>query len=146
MPEVEDLTMHLSELIGIKTAEHLLIKLRSGELEYISKRFDRLKSEKLHLEDMAQITEMLTERKYSSPMEKVGKAILKHSDYAGNDVIRFFQLTLFCFITGNADMHLKNFSLLTNLDGKIILSPAYDLLSTKILYKELIEQRLDRLK
>ncbi len=43
-------------------------------------------------------------------------------------------------------MHLKNFSLLTNLDGKIILSPAYDLLSTKILYKELIEQRLDRLK
>ncbi|MCZ2268730.1 MAG: HipA domain-containing protein [Ignavibacteriales bacterium] len=146
MPEVEDLTMHLSELIGIKTAEHLLIKLRSGELAYISKRFDRLKSEKLHLEDMAQITEMLTERRYSSPMEKVGKAILKHSDYAGNDVIRFFQLTLFCFITGNADMHLKNFSLLTNLDGKIILSPAYDLLSTKILYKELIEQRLDRLK
>lgn len=146
MPEVEDLTMHLSELIGIKTAGHLLIKLRSGELAYISKRFDRLKSEKLHLEDMAQITEMLTERRYSSPMEKVGKAILKHSDYAGNDVIRFFQLTLFCFITGNADMHLKNFSLLTNLDGKIILSPAYDLLSTKILYKELIEQRLDRLK
>ncbi|MBW7843411.1 MAG: HipA domain-containing protein [Ignavibacteriaceae bacterium] len=77
---------------------------------------------------------------------KSWKAILKHSDYAGNDVIRFFQLTLFCFITGNADMHLKNFSLLTNLDGKIILSPAYDLLSTKILYKELIEQRLDRLK
>lgn len=146
MPEVEDLTMHLSELIGIKTAEHLLIKLRFGELAFISKRFDRLKSEKLHLEDMAQITEKLTERKYSNPMEKVGKAILKHSDYAGNDVIRFFQLTLFCFITGNADMHLKNFSLLTNLDGKIILSPAYDLLSTKILYKELIEQRLDRLK
>ncbi|MFZ2863600.1 MAG: HipA domain-containing protein [Ignavibacteriaceae bacterium] len=73
MPEVEDLTMHLLELIGIKTAEHLLIKLRSGELAYISKRFDRLKSEKLHLEDMAQITEMLTERRYSSPMEKVGK-------------------------------------------------------------------------
>lgn len=146
MPEVEDLTMHLSELIGIKTAEHLLIKLRFGELAFISKRFDRLKSEKLHLEDMAQITEKLTERKYSNPMEKVGKAILKHSDYAGNDVIRFFQLTLFCFITGNADMHLKNFSLLTNLDGKIILSPAYDLLSTKILYKELIEQKLDRLK
>jgi serine/threonine-protein kinase HipA len=136
MPEMEDLTMHLSDLMGIKTAEHSLIRLKSGELAYISKRFDRLKSSKLHLEDMAQITEMLTERKYSSSIEKVGKAILKYSDYAGNDAIRFFELTLFCFITGNADMHLKNFSLLKNLDGEITLSPAYDLLSTKILMPE----------
>ena len=136
MPEVEDLTMHLSDLMGIKTAEHSLIRLKSGELAYISKRFDRLKSSKLHLEDMAQITEMLTERKYNGSMEKVGKAILKHSDYAGNDVIRFFELTLFCFITGNADMHLKNFSLLKNIDNEITLSPVYDLLSTKILMPE----------
>jgi serine/threonine-protein kinase HipA len=136
MPEVEDLTMHLSELLGIKTAQHSLIRLKSGELAYISKRFDRVKSSKLHLEDMAQITEMLTERKYNGSMEKVGKAILKYSDYAGNDAIRFFELTLFCFITGNADMHLKNFSLLKNLDRDIMLSPAYDLLSTKILMPE----------
>jgi serine/threonine-protein kinase HipA len=136
MPEVEDLTMHLSELLGIKTAEHSLIRLKSGELAYISKRFDRLKSSKLHLEDMAQITEILTERKYSGSMEKVGKAILKYSDYSGNDALRFFELTLFCFITGNADMHLKNFSLLKNLDKEITLSPAYDLLSTKILMPE----------
>jgi len=136
MTEIEDLTMHLSDLMGIKTAEHSLIRLKSGELAYISKRFDRLKSSKLHLEDMAQITEMLTERKYNGSMEKVGKAILKHSDYAGNDVIRFFELTLFCFITGNADMHLKNFSLLKNIDNEITLSPVYDLLSTKILMPE----------
>ena len=136
MPEVEDLTMHLAELVGIKTAEHSLIRLKSGELAYINKRFDRLKSSKLYLEDMAQITEILTERKYSGSMEKVGKAILKYSDYSGNDAIRFFELTLFCFITGNADMHLKNFSLLKNLDGEITLSPAYDLLSTKILMPE----------
>ncbi len=136
MPEVEDLTMHLAEQAGLKTAEHSLIRLKSGELAYISKRFDRLKSSKLHLEDMAQITEMLTERKYSGSMEKVGKAILKYSDYAGNDAIRFFELTLFCFIMGNADMHLKNFSLLTNEDNEVTLSPAYDLLSTKILMPE----------
>lgn len=136
MPEVEDLTMHLAEQAGLKTAEHSLIRLKSGELAYISKRFDRLKSSKLHLEDMAQITEMLTERKYSGSMEKVGKAVLKYSDYAGNDAIRFFELTLFCFIMGNADMHLKNFSLLTNEDNEVTLSPAYDLLSTKILMPE----------
>jgi serine/threonine-protein kinase HipA len=136
MPEIEDLTMHLSDLMGIKTAEHSLIRLKSGELAYISKRFDRFKSSKLHLEDMAQITEMLTERKYSGSMEKVGKAILKYSDYPGNDAIRFFELTIFCFITGNADMHLKNFSLLKNIDNEITFSPAYDLLSTKILMPE----------
>lgn len=136
MPEVEDLTMLLAELVGIKTAKHSLIRLKSGELAYISKRFDRLKSIKLHLEDMAQITEMLTERKYSGSMEKIGKTILKYSDYSGNDAIRFFELTLFSFITGNADMHLKNFSLLTNEEDEVTLSPAYDLLSTKILMPE----------
>lgn len=67
-------------------------------------------------------------------MEKVGKAILNYSSFAGNDVIRFFELTLFCFLTGNTDMHLKNFSLLTDED--VVLSPAYDLLSTALLLPE----------
>lgn len=133
MPELEDLTMHLSELLNINTAEHSLIKLKSGELAYISKRFDRHKDGKLHVEDMAQLTGTLTENKYRSSMEKVGKAILKYSSYPGIDAIRFFELTLFSFITGNSDMHLKNFSLIRNEDDEIMLSPAYDLLSTKLL-------------
>ncbi len=133
MPEIEDLTMHLASLLKIQTAEHSLIRLKSGELGYISKRFDRMKKEKLHLEDMAQLTGNLTERKYNSSMEKIGKTLLKYSDYSGNDAIRLFELTLFCFITGNSDMHLKNFSLIRNEENEILLSPAYDLLSTKLL-------------
>lgn len=133
MPELEDLTMHLSELLNINTAEHSLVKLQSGELAYISKRFDRTKNEKLHVEDMAQLIGVLTENKYRSSMEKVGKAILKYSSYPGIDAIRFFELTLFSFITGNSDMHLKNFSLIRNEDDEIMLSPAYDHLSTKLL-------------
>lgn len=133
MPELEDVTMHLSELMNIKTAEHSLIKLKSGEAAYISKRFDRTKNEKLHVEDIAQLTGTLTENKYRSSMERVGKAILKYSSYPGIDAIRFFELTLFSFITGNSDMHLKNFSLIRNEDDEIMLSPAYDLLSTKLL-------------
>ena len=133
MPEIEDLTMHLAEIMKIKTADHSLIRLKSGELGYINKRFDRTKSGKLHQEDMAQLTGNLTERKYNSSMEKVGRAVLKYSDYSGNDAIRLFELTLFSFLTGNTDMHLKNFSLLRNEDDEIILSPAYDLLSTKLL-------------
>jgi len=133
MPELEDLTMHLSELLNINTAEHSLVKLKSGELAYISKRFDRIKNGKLHAEDMTQLTGTLTENKYRSSMEKVGKAILKYSNYPGIDAIRFFELTLFSFITGNSDMHLKNFSIIRNEDDEIMLSPAYDLLSTKLL-------------
>lgn len=133
MPEVEDLTMHLAEEFGIKSADHSLIRLKSGELAYISKRFDRVKSGKLHVEDMAQLTETLTERKYFGSMEKIGKTILRYSSFSGNDAIRFFELTLFCFLTGNADMHLKNFSLLTDEENFISLSPAYDLLSTSLL-------------
>jgi serine/threonine-protein kinase HipA len=136
MPENEDLTMHLAELLKIKTASHSLIRLNSGELGYISKRFDRTKNEKLHLEDMAQLSGELTERKYSGSLEKVGKVILKYSQYSGNDILRLFELVLFCFITGNADMHLKNFSLLRNEEDEILLSPGYDLLSTKLLIPE----------
>lgn len=133
MPELEDLTMHLSELLNIKTSEHSLAKLKSGEIAYISKRFDRIKNRKLHVEDMAQLTETLTENKYRSSMEKVGKTILKCSSYPGIDALRLFELTLFSFITGNSDMHLKNFSLIRNEDDEIILSPAYDLIPTKLL-------------
>jgi len=133
MPELEDVTMHMSELLNIKTAKHSLIKLKSGELAYISKRFDRPKNRKLHVEDMAQLTGTLTENKYRSSMEKIGKAILKYSSNPGIDAIGYFELALFSFLSGNSDMHLKNFSLIRNEDDEIMLSPAYDLLSTKLL-------------
>jgi len=133
MPEIEDVTMHLAELLKIKTATHSLIRLKSGELGYLSKRYDRLKNKKLHVEDMAQLTGNLTERKYSGSMEKISKIISKYSDYSGNDLLKLFELTLFCYLTGNADMHLKNFSLLINEEEEVILSPAYDLVATKLL-------------
>lgn len=136
MPELEDLTMHLAEIVNIKSAEHSLIKLADGKLAYISKRFDRIKNDKLHVEDMAQLTGTLTENKYRGSMEKIGKTILQFSDYSGLDVIKFFEIALFSFITGNSDMHLKNFSLLRDKDDEIIMSPAYDLISTKLLIPE----------
>lgn len=132
MPENEDLTMHLSKLFGIPTAEHSLIRLKSGEPAYLTKRFDRSKGDKLALEDLCQLTETLTEDKYRSSMEKVGKHIAKYSTRPGLDLIHFFEVALFCFLTGNADMHLKNFAMLTTAEGEVILSPAYDLLNTKM--------------
>ncbi|MDR6564662.1 MULTISPECIES: HipA domain-containing protein [unclassified Arcicella] len=132
LPENEDLTMNLAALCDIKTAEHTLIRLISGELAYLAKRFDRKKGKKIHVEDLCQLTETLTEHKYRASMEKVGKTIKKFSTNAGLDVISFFEISVFCFLTGNADMHLKNFSLMSNEMGEIQLSPAYDLLSTKL--------------
>src|ERR1035437_2811540 len=140
MPEIEDLTMHLAVLLKIKTAEHAMVRLKSGEMAYFTKRFDRTKNGKLPLEDMAQLTSTLTENKYRGSMEKIGKIIKQYSSYPGVDLITFYELTLFSFITGNADMHLKNFSLLTNQENEIMLSPAYDLLSTKLLIRDDTEE------
>jgi serine/threonine-protein kinase HipA len=132
LPENEDLTMRLAALFGIETAEHSLIRLKTGELAYITKRFDRVNGQKLPLEDMCQLTETLTSQKYRSSMEKVGRTINRFSTNPGIDKLAFFTLTLFSYLSGNADMHLKNFSLLTTQTNRIRLAPAYDLLSTKL--------------
>ena len=66
-------------------------------------------------------------------MEKVARMVLKYCTNSGLDAVRLFELTIFCFLTGNSDMHLKNFSLLHYPDGEIGLSPAYDLLPTNLL-------------
>ena len=132
LPEVEDLTMHLAQLAKIKTAPHSLIRLRSGNLAYVTKRIDRTKQGKLAMEDMCQLTERLTEDKYHGSYEQIGKVIQMHSVTPGLDLVNFFELVLFSFLTGNADMHLKNFSLLDQPGVGMTLSPAYDLVNTAL--------------
>lgn len=137
MPVVEDATMHMATVAGITTAKHGLIKLRSGELAYVTKRFDRAKKKKkIAMEDFCQLSEMLTADKYDTSTEKAGKVIWKYSSQPGLDAISFFDINVFSFLTGNSDMHLKNFSLIQNELSEITLSPAYDLLSTKLLFAE----------
>lgn len=130
MPANEHVTMRIAESFGIRTVPSSLIRLASGELSYITKRVDRTKTgEKIHMIDMFQITEAYD--KYKSSMEKIGKAL---HDYSGNtqlDKIFFFDLVLFSFLTGNNDMHLKNFSMIEGPSGWV-LSPAYDLLNVSI--------------
>ena len=132
LPEVEDLTMHLADLAKIKTVPHSLIRLKTGNLAYLTKRIDRHKKGKLAMEDMCQLTERLTEDKYHGSYEQIGKTILKYSATPGLDVVNFFELLLFSFITGNADMHSKNFSLLEQPGLGMTLSPAYDLVNTAL--------------
>ena len=132
LPEVEDLTMHLASLAKIKVVPHSLIRLASSNLAYITKRIDRKDKEKLHMEDMCQLTERITEDKYHGSYEQVAKTILKYSSNPGLDLVNFFEQVLFCFLTGNADMHLKNFSLIQEPGNGFLLSPAYDMVSTAL--------------
>ena len=130
MPENEHLTMKIAELLGIQTVISSLIRLKSGELSYITKRIDRTeKSEKIHMLDMFQITEAFD--KYRSSMEKVGKAVIEHSSNTLLDVLRLYEVVIFTYITGNNDMHLKNFSLILK-DENWGFAPAYDLLNVQL--------------
>ena len=122
--------MRIAEAFGIRVVPSSLIRLASGELAYITKRIDRTdKGEKIHMLDMFQITEAFD--KYKSSMEKVGKAIHNYSANTSLDKVLFIELSVFCFLTGNNDMHLKNFSMIESPSGWI-LAPAYDLLNVSI--------------
>jgi len=137
MSVLEDVTMHMAKVCGLKVAKHGLLQLKSGELAYVTKRFDRpKKNRKIAVEDFCQLSELLTESKYNTSTEKAGKIILQYSSNPGLDVIAFFDLILFSFITGNSDMHLKNFSLMRSDDNEFVLAPFYDLLATKLLMPE----------
>ncbi len=130
MPENEHLTMRIAEAFGIQVVPSSLVRLATGELSYITKRIDRTESgDKIHMIDMFQITEAFD--KYKSSIEKVGKAIEIYSQNTMLDKIFFFELVVFCFLTGNNDMHLKNFSMIESSVGWV-LAPAYDLLNVAI--------------
>lgn len=136
LPENEDLTMHMAEAAGIKTVPHSLIRFADGELCYITRRIDRTKKgAKIAMEDMCQLSERLTEDKYKGSYERIAKLIRKHSSAPLLDVINFWEVVLFSWLTGNADMHLKNFSLFRPSDD-YMLTPAYDLLSTALAMPE----------
>ena len=132
LPEIEDLTMHLAEISGVATVPHSLIRMKSGNLAYITKRVDRSGNEKIHMEDMCQLTERLTEHKYNGSYEQIGKAIMKYSSNPGLDVVNFYEQVVFSFLTGNADMHLKNFSLLKDPEMGYILCPSYDMVASAL--------------
>lgn len=141
LPELEDLTMHLAELAKIKVVPHSLIRFADGELCYITRRIDRTSTGgKLPMEDMCQLSERLTEHKYKGSYEQITNIIKKYSSAPVLDLTNFWELVLFSWITGNADMHLKNFSLYSLRQNQYMLTPAYDLLSTALVMPEDTEE------
>ena len=130
LPELEDLTMKMAEAANIRTARHTLIRLADGELGYLTRRMDRgHHGEKISMLDMCQLTNRLTEHKYYGTYQQLAETLKKYSSAPMLDVQRFWEVVLFSWITGNSDMHCKNFSLLDSGGGEYVLSPAYDLLA-----------------
>ena len=137
LPEIEDLSMHLAEIARIPVVPHALICFADGELNYITRRIDRTKDgKKLPMEDMCQLSGKLTEQKYQGSYEIIARLIDQYSSIAQLDKVNYWQQVVFSWIIGNADMHLKNFSLYSPKGGKYILTPTYDQVSTKVVMPE----------
>jgi serine/threonine-protein kinase HipA len=138
LPQNEYLCMQMGKRFGLNTAQFVLLELSDGSPAYVVKRFDRFKKgrriEKLACEDMHQI--LGGPDKYAGSHEQIAKVIKEHCRFAPLELQRLFEMTIFNFAIGNGDAHRKNFSLLTSEDGIVALSPAYDLVSSRLVIPE----------
>lgn len=140
MPENEDLTMRLAGEIGLDIPLHGLIWSKDNSLTYFIKRFDRKgQNGKVAVEDFAQLAGLSRDTKYEFSMERVVSLIDAYCTFPAIEKIKLFKLVIFNYLTGNEDMHLKNFSIIT-VDHKVMLSPCYDLVNSTIEYKKQDEE------
>lgn len=135
LPENEDVTMKMAKVYGLEVPFHGLVYSKDGSLSYFIKRFDRYgKGKKYATEDFAQLSGNSRDTKYDYTMEKLVRVIDEFCTFPAIAKADFFKRILFCFITGNEDMHLKNFSVITKA-GKTTLAPVYDFLNSSISIK-----------
>lgn len=137
LPEAEDLAMDIADCTGVNTAPHGLIDL-NGEYAFITKRTDREGGKVYAMEDFCQLSGKQTQDKYKSSYERCAAIIKQYSSLPGYDLSEFFLRLVVCFVTGNSDMHLKNFSLIERVPGsrQYMLSPAYDFLPVNLVMPE----------
>ncbi|MGD0664777.1 MAG: HipA domain-containing protein [Rhabdochlamydiaceae bacterium] len=135
LPQNEDLTMRLAQLVGLEVPVHGMIYNQDGSLTYFIRRFDRLPGgHKVSVEDFSQLVGFSRDTKYESSMEKLVSVIEQFCTFPLLEKIKLFRLTLFNFLVGNEDAHLKNFSMIRR-QGKVQLSPVYDLVNSSIVMK-----------
>lgn len=133
VPQKELVTMRMAEQVGIDVPPCGLLRLRDGTLAYIVLRFDRTSDKrKLRQEDFCQLAEKSAKDKYEGSAELCIRLLRRYASEPLVDVLRLYRVLVFSWWAGNGDMHLKNFSLLTGEDGLHRLSPAYDLLCTRL--------------
>lgn len=139
VPANEHLTMQIArQVYGINTAENGLIFFKDGSPAYITKRFDvRDDHSKWGKEDFASLAGKTSENsganfKYDYSYEEMAQLIRKYVPAYVIEMEKFFSLVVFNYLFSNGDAHLKNFALMQTPSGDYILSPAYDLINTRI--------------
>lgn len=132
VPENEGLCMQMAHACGIDVPVTGLVLSKDDSWTYFIRRFDRVgRSNKLHVEDLAQLAGQTRDTKYDASMEQVASLVEEYCTFPRVELVRLLRRTLFSFLIGNEDMHLKNFSIVLS-NGRVSLSPAYDLLSTTV--------------
>ncbi len=140
LPENEDVTMRMAKVFGLEVPFHGMLYGKDGSLSYFIKRFDRYgRGKKVATEDFAQLTGNTRDTKYRFTMEKLIPVLDEYCSFPTIEKADFFKRILFCYLTGNEDMHLKNFSLVTK-NGKTTLTPVYDFLNSTIAIKNAEEE------
>ncbi len=136
VPENEDLTMHLAALAGFSVPVHGLIYAQDHSLVYVIKRFDRLaRGKKLAVEDFAQLAGKTRATKYNFSMERLIPILDTYCTFPALEKLELWKRTIFNFLTGNEDMHLKNYSLITEMN-LVKLAPVYDFLNSSIVLRD----------
>lgn len=134
MPENEQCCMDIAGELNIDIPPHCLILLKDTSIAYLVKRFDREKGEKVHQEDFAQILEQSD--KYKGSVEQIGRRLKEISSAPGYDAQLFFERVILNFILGNGDAHLKNYSISYRDKDNVRLSPAYDIVCSRLVIPE----------
>ena len=140
VPANEALTMSMAAAVGIDVPVHGLLRAEDGSWVYFVKRYDREgRSGKVHVEDFAQLSASTRETKYDSSLERVAQLVEQFCTFPAIEKPKLAKRLLFCFLTGNEDMHLKNFSIWVQ-DGVVSLTPAYDLLNSTLVLENAKEE------
>lgn len=129
-PENETCCTDIAEALGIEVPPHGLLPLADRTLAYIVKRFDRRGAENIQQESFLQI--LGHKDKYDGSVEEIGRALREASDAPGLDVQLLFERVVLSFLIGNGDAHCQNYSISWAQEGRPRLSPAYDLVCTKL--------------
>lgn len=139
VPANEHLTMQIAKQVyGINTAESAMIFFKDGSPAYITKRFDvRPEGGKWGTEDLATLAGKTKDTagadfKYEYSYEEIGMLIQRYVPAWRIEIEKYFTLVVYNYAFSNGDAHLKNFSLLESVAGDYLLSPAYDLVNTRI--------------
>ena len=136
LPENEHLMMRLAEEVGLEVPPFGLVRLKDGSLAYVVRRFDRVGGRKLLVEDFCQLAALSPKQKYEGSAELCARLVARHATEPGIESARLLRLVAFAWWTGNGDLHLKNLSILRDVEGRYRLSPAYDLVSTRLIIND----------